>query len=89
MIPSPAENRGRPRKVRGKLQQVPLATTQDAASAKLRSPGEMGLSRKPSSSPVIRASVIQGASNPLLDGMAALMKSPERENQHQMLGPTR
>jgi len=89
LIPSPAENRGRPRKVRGKLQQIPLATTQDTASAKLRSPGEMGLSRKPSSSPVIRASVIQGASNPLLDGMASLMKSPERENQHQMLGPTR
>lgn len=68
LIPSPAENRGRPRKVRvEKTKQIPIGTAQDIA--KVRGPAETSLPRKPSSSsPVVRTSVIQGSIHPGLEG---------------------
>lgn len=68
LIPSPAENRGRPRKVRvEKTKQIPIGTAQDIA--KVRGPAETSLPRKPSSSsPVVRTSVIQGSIHPGMEG---------------------
>ena len=60
LIPSPVENRGRPRKIRASgTQQVPLPTAQEIA--KSRGPVESPLCRKQSPGSVIRASVIQGS----------------------------
>ena len=67
LIPSPVENRGRPRKVRvEKTKQIPIGTAQDIA--KVRGPAETSLTRKPSSSPVVRTSVIQGSIHPGMEG---------------------
>lgn len=76
LIPSPAENRGRPRKVRvEKTHQVPIGTAQEIARS--RGPAESVLIRKHSASPVARPSVIQGSTHMPLDG-AVISKMVER-----------
>ena len=75
LISSTPDNRGRPRKTRGKIQQIPTGTHQDLG--KVVTVGDMNLTRKPSASPVVRASVIQGSTHPSLDVQSS-SKSPER-----------
>lgn len=76
LIPSPAENRGRPRKkVRvEKTQHVPIGTAQEIARSRApgdgttRDTGGSVLIRKHPSSPVVRTSVIQGSTHAPVEG---------------------
>ena len=64
LIPSPVENRGRPRKVRvERTQQIPIGTAQDIERS--RGPAETALIKKLLPSPMVRASVIQASTQAL------------------------
>lgn len=73
LVSSPAENRGRPKKVRvGKTETIPVGTAQEMArsrgTAESSVPRSRGASESPIArkvtSPVVRPSVIQGSLHP-------------------------